>query len=250
MKSRSSLLLFLVQNEIAAWHFDEKSILVRLPIEAQERLHIPTTSTLISAINDISDRLRASGWASVEAHLVLDEKGRTLLNECLRDIAPLLGNAWQIFHWSWLLKKLSIPKDANWRDDNFFNDQILPWLTADTDANFHAKLQEQLKKQQDEFESTQLEQAAQFQENLKKQQDRFESNRLEQENAFNKQIAKLEAKIQKLTEQHATDIDALQIHMQRSITGHLSYRARMEKLHAEEISKLNKRIERLKSRRV
>lgn len=132
---KSTLAIFCLQNQLAAWRLDRAQAPQRVLIEGQERLPLPTpasTQALAQACADIAERLHGEGFAIDEVHWILDAPGHALWQSSL----PLLQqifiqhNIWQNLSWPWLAARFGLDVAQPWAASAVWAKGLLPWLVT------------------------------------------------------------------------------------------------------------------------
>lgn len=132
---KSTLAIFCLQNQLAAWRLGSTHAPQRILVEGQERLPLPTpasTQALAQACADIAERLHGEGFFIHEVHWILDAPGNALWQSSL----PLLQriftqhSVWQKLSWPWLAARFGLDVAQPWAASAVWAKGLLPWLVT------------------------------------------------------------------------------------------------------------------------
>ncbi|MDD2608717.1 MAG: hypothetical protein PHX60_03350 [Giesbergeria sp.] len=137
---KSTLVIFCLQNQLAAWRLGRSHAPQRVLIDSQELLPLPTPATaqaLAQACADIAERLHGEGFAIDEVHWILDAPGNALWQTSLPLLQQIFTqhNVWQNLSWPWLAARFGLDATQPWATPAVWAKGLLPWLvTLDRNA--------------------------------------------------------------------------------------------------------------------
>lgn len=133
---KSSVTIFILANQLAAWKITSINSPQRLKIQGQLILHVSSRETLVAAYSDLFERLHGDGVNPVEVHWIIDRQSREVWYESL----PLLEKnreqipVWQNLSWEWLATRFGLSLAQNLALPTMIENEILPWLVTADDA--------------------------------------------------------------------------------------------------------------------
>ncbi len=213
----SHLLIVILDQSIAAWYIPSSQDPRRLPIEGQNRLQVASPRSLENALADLQSRLQSDEISDWMLHLVVDANGRTQISNAFHVMAYYFQQPWQLHDWVWLKIRINFPTGTElWLDENLIGARLLPWLTAQSDEEYHARLKNELVDTLNEHTRRheknliiQKRKSSELQKNFDEQKRELEDQYKRKCDSLRKKAVRLQTKITALEEQHALDVDKL-----------------------------------------
>ena len=139
------LVLVLYGEELAAWHLAPGKAPHPLSLQGQTRLRVETSRAIVSACDDVAERLRGDGTTVDEVHWLADEAGRQLWAGILPQLQESLGSPrWQLLAWEWLAGRFGLTDSQPWATPGLLESELLPWLVTADNATERRQMQERL----------------------------------------------------------------------------------------------------------
>lgn len=126
----AQIVLLLYGGKLSAWKITLGLVPAELKIKGQAQLDVRDEQSLVSAYEDLVDRLRGDGVDMLHPLWIVDIKGRQWRTAG----ATTKSNSWQL-PWEWLAQRFGLGDMSPWEKPKVLREHILPWLiSADDDA--------------------------------------------------------------------------------------------------------------------
>lgn len=156
----SHLVLVLAAGVLEAWQVSPGTPPRSLLLQGEMRLSTKGPQSLISAKEDVLERLEDDGIHPVLVHWLLDTAGRQLWMQTFSQERCANSPPWQLLAWEWLTERFDLHHDRLQVSIEQLEHVVLPWLVSSNSRDDRQQLWDALAREhQDESERLATERA-------------------------------------------------------------------------------------------